>query len=391
MALNLTARLGLDGRAYEAGLSRAKRSAMRVGGAIKGHLAAAFGIGALVAITKNAAEFADKINDLARKTGVSTTKLQELNFAAVQSGTTIDNVTNSFLKIQDAQGKAMIGTKTYVEAFQRLGLSMTDVAQLSAVQIFEHLANRFQKAGASAQDLSDTFLVMGRAGKENIRLLTEGLAEMQKAAHESGAIIDKETIQHIADMKDEWAAFKTTMMPVFADIASAIMTATESVIFGLKAIWGSFNAGLKAGTKSLSDAVDSFKEGDILGAAHNAIMAPFRGATGQLSELSVHVDKYEDRKRKNKERREAKAESARRQKTGMRNFAKIDAMMREQESINKPITKASAPSVDSLARAGLFIGGRQNPLIGKADKQIAELNRVNAHLSSLNLQFQQKL
>ena len=391
MGLSLIAKLGLDGKAFDTGLSRAQQRTRRFGSAIKGQLAAAFGTAALVGMTKKSVEFADKVNDLARKTGVSTTKIQEFAFAAAQSGTSIDTVANSFVKIQDAQGKAMTGTLTTVEACQRLGFSMQEVQRMDAVTIFEQLARKFKDVKPTAQDVSDLFLIMGKSGKENFRLLTEGLEDMQQAAHKAGAIMDKETLQQVADMKDEFAAFMQTMMPAFTKIATFAMDAAENVTFGLKTIWQAFSDGFMATVEGLGNAYDLLMEGKFSQAAKEFAKSGsgFNFLDKASDALVDQTNKFEERQSSKEQRRIAKADAAHRQAAGLQQFERLQTLLDKQQGVST--NKISKPAVDAMAKMGLFVGGRQDPILKKADRQISELEKANGQLAVLNKQIQNKL
>lgn len=391
MGLSLIAKLGLDGKAFDTGLSRAQQRTRRFGSAIKGQLAAAFGTAAIGAMVKKSVDFADKVNDLARKTGVSTTKIQEFAFAAAQSGTTLETVANSFVKIQDAQGKAMIGTLTSVEAFQRLGFSMEEVQRMDAVTIFEKLARKFKEVKPTAQDVSDLFLIMGKSGKENFRLLTEGLEDMQRAAHELGAVMDKETVQQIADMKDEFAAFMQTMMPTFAKISTFAMDAAENVTFGLQTIWNAFKDGFMGTVEGMGKAWNNLIKGDFIGAAKEfgKSTTGFNFIDKASDELVDATDKYEVREKAKRDRRRAKADAAHKQAVGLQQFERLQTLLDKQQGTAK--SAAIKPDVDQLAKMGLFIGGRQDPILKKADRQISELEKANFQLTALNQQVNRKL
>lgn len=388
MGLQLVAKLGLDGKAFDSGLSRARQKTRAFGSAIKGQLAAAFGTAAIVGMTKKAVDFADTVNDMARKTGATTDKIQEMAFAAAQSGSSLENVGKAFTKIQDSQGKAMVGTLGQVEAFQRLGFSMDDVSNMDAVEIFEQLGSKFSKVTPSAQDLSDILLIMGKSGKENFRMLTEGLSDMQKQAHDAGAVMDQETIQQIADMKDEFAAFMQTMMPVFAKFATFVMDATENVVHGVTAIWESMSQGFMATLEGMGNAWDLLMQGKILEAGKAVGGAIFKGMDTSADVLVDHTNKFIDRQSGKEARRRAKAEGAHRQAKGLQQFERLETLLENQEGKTKASKTAT---VDQMAKMGLFIGGRQDPILKKADKQIAEILKTNQHLVSINNQISHRL
>ena len=263
---------------------------------------------------------------------------------------------------------------------------MDQISALSAVEIFEQLAMKFNQTVPSAQDLSDILLIMGKSGKENFRMLTEGLSDMQQQAHEAGAIMDQETIQQIADMKDEFAAFMQTMMPMFAKFATFAMDAAENVVHGLKAIWESFSQGLQTAAEEMSKVWGMFKEGDVLGAAAQVGKSVYKGMDKSADVLVDHTDQFIERQSAKEARRRAKAEAAHKQGVGLQQMERLETLLANQAG-----GKMKGPAVDSMAKMGLFIGGRQDPIIKKADKQIGELQKANETLMKLNQTVDKKL
>ena len=389
MGLNLIARLGLDGKAFDTGLARAQQRTRKFGGAIKGHLAAAFGSAAIIGMTKRAVDFADEINNLARKTGISTEKLQELSFAANLSGSSLKDVSVSMQRVLEAQSRLAKGNKTTEQSFKQFGLSPADAMTIGPAAMMEQAAKMSQQGEMTAERFAAFRDIFGaEAGVRNIRMMTEGLADMQKQAHSAGAIMDKETIQQIADMKDEFAAFMQSVMPSFAKFATFLMDTSENVVHGLSAIWDSFSTGFTHQIESMGKAWDKLWDGDVLGSLKQLTSGTVEGTEKGFETLMDHVDEFESRKKSKETRRRQKAESAERTGSTMQ---QVQQLLASQSAAKTTGGNAPASSVDQMARIGLFIGGRQDPIIKKANKQIQEIQQTNAYLQAMHKTIDRKL
>ena len=86
-------------------------------------IGAAAGLGALV--IKSAAT-ADELVETAEKMGITTTRLQELNYIAEQTGTGVDTMQSSMARlIRSLNDAEKEGTPT-AQAFEQLGVSVRD-------------------------------------------------------------------------------------------------------------------------------------------------------------------------------------------------------------------------------------------------------------------------
>ena len=104
MSLNLIARLGLDGKAFQTGLARAKGQTNQFAGGVKRQFVGMFGAAAIGIAIKKATDYADEINNLSRRLGVSTKALQEFNYAANLSGSDLKTVGTSLQRVQKVFG-----------------------------------------------------------------------------------------------------------------------------------------------------------------------------------------------------------------------------------------------------------------------------------------------
>ncbi len=111
-----------------------KKMIQGVGGVLKdlgkialGVVAAVAGIGAAIGKTVlDTAAASDSLVEMSLKTGVSVEKLQELSYIGKQVGVDTETVTGSMAKLIRNMDSARDGTGSAAEAFDLLGVSVTD-------------------------------------------------------------------------------------------------------------------------------------------------------------------------------------------------------------------------------------------------------------------------
>ena len=119
---SLLAKLGLDGTAFETGLKRSQSMAKGIGREISGSLAGMFAVDKIAEFGMKAIETAGKLNDLSTRLGVSVEFLQEMQYAAEQSGASLEDVAGAVEKISIARMKALSGDKASIELFDKMGI-----------------------------------------------------------------------------------------------------------------------------------------------------------------------------------------------------------------------------------------------------------------------------
>ena len=112
---SLIAKLGLDGTAFETGLKKSQSMAKGVGREISGALAGMFAVNKLVEFGSKAIETAGKLHDLSTRLGVSVEFLQEMQYAAEQSGGSLEDVAGAVEKISIARMKALAGDQATID------------------------------------------------------------------------------------------------------------------------------------------------------------------------------------------------------------------------------------------------------------------------------------
>lgn len=171
---------------------------------------------AVFGMTANAAAGADEINTLAKQTGLSTETIQKFQFASEQIDVSMDTLTGSMAKLTKNMSSAKDGSKTTKEAFEQLGIQITDNNgelrdnedvfndTIKALGRMENETERDAAAmklfGKSAQDLNP--LILGGA---------DALKELGQQAEDAGLILGQDSLDNLNSFSDAMDTFKATL------------------------------------------------------------------------------------------------------------------------------------------------------------------------------------
>lgn len=222
--------------------------------------------GAFIRVGKAAIDAADDMNDMAKRTGLSTETLSRLDYAAQQSGTSFETLSKSLGKFAKVQADAALGGKASAEAFERVGIAIknadgslraTDAVLLDIADKFAGLEDGAAKA-ALAQEL------FGKSGAELIPFLNqgrEGIEELTKEADKLGVTISGETAQAADNFNDSLNKMRNAgkgvvnqlineVMPTLAYLTEDFLSTAEStglLDFAVAALSVTFKSFLTAG------------------------------------------------------------------------------------------------------------------------------------------------
>jgi hypothetical protein len=142
-----------------------------------GALAPIATIGGLGALVGRTIELGDSMNDMSQRTGVSVESLARFRKAAATSGTDIDAVAKSLVKLSKGLYEtAQTGKGPASEALQTLGISATDAAGKlkTADQVTLEIANKFKTMPDGIEKTALAMQLFGKSGADMIPMLNEG-------------------------------------------------------------------------------------------------------------------------------------------------------------------------------------------------------------------------
>jgi hypothetical protein len=198
----LMAFLGMNPSGFNSGVDQAGKKVRSFEGVLsgmKGKLAAAFSIGAIVAAGKAVADTMGVLADTAENLNVTTDQLQGLGFMAKQVGLDLGDVSAALGKLSAIQADFVSGgaSDEVKDKLKALGFATPDQADaMNAAEFFEAISKGAQ---ASSEGLTAALQMLGRAGPKFQAVMRGvagiGLSGAVEASREAGGLISQEDIQ----------------------------------------------------------------------------------------------------------------------------------------------------------------------------------------------------
>ncbi|KRD71452.1 phage tail tape measure protein [Lysobacter sp. Root96] len=202
---------------FETDSKRAEKRVKELEKAIDGFakkLGTAVGVGAaaavtaLVSVTTQAINYADQLDEMSARLGISTEKLSGLGYAAKLSGLDLDSLGSAFPKLSKNLAAALDPTSKQAELFKALGVAVTDgVGKLREVEdVLPDLADRFKTLDDDTMEAALAMELFGKSGAEMLEFLnrgSDGLAELEARAAQLGIVVGQDTAEAAGQFKDE--------------------------------------------------------------------------------------------------------------------------------------------------------------------------------------------
>jgi len=200
--LKLIGEIALDGSGWKKGMDDVKNETSAFSsaiGALKGKIAAAFTVGAVVAFAKKVNDYAMEINHLAEQYHLTAEEAQRLMKAAGRIGVEAETAANAVFRLADARRKAAEGDLDKRAMFAKYGISMRELqnSELDAFRFAQQFAKGLEEVGVNAQTDADMLELVGIRG---VRIL--GIME-QIALQGKIKIIDQEDLDIIRQFNIE--------------------------------------------------------------------------------------------------------------------------------------------------------------------------------------------
>lgn len=197
---------------------------LKVGVAITGPLAAS-----ALAFSK----MGDEINKASQRTGVGVEALSALKYAAERSGASFEDLQTGLKKMQNALFEAEDGNDAAIKSFASLGLTISDLKNLSPEEQFSKIAERLsqvQDAGARAAISMELF---GKGGTTLLPLILEGsdgIAKLTARAKELGLVMSSEDAQAATKFGDALADVFKQLSAITFQVGSAVARALQPFV-----------------------------------------------------------------------------------------------------------------------------------------------------------------
>lgn len=285
----------LDPEATSAGQSAGLNIAGGIGTALKGATtviaaSTAAVTGAVIKGTSDLAAYGDNIDKMSQKMGMSAEAYQEWDAVMQHSGTSMETMKASMKTLANA-------AETGSDAFEALGISQEDIANMSQQELFEATITALQNVEDETQRTYLAGKTLGRGATELGALLNtsaEDTQAMRDRVHELGGVMSDEAVKNAAAFQDNLQDMQTAISGVGRGLVSELLPGMNLIMEGFTSlIIGEEGATetMSAGFASLFESIGGISETivSMLSEMLPGIIESIAGMLPQLIEMATSL------------------------------------------------------------------------------------------------------
>lgn len=266
----------------------------------------AIGVGAAMwGAASKGADYADRLDDLSRTTGMSTDALQELRYISGSVGADFDGIATAAEMLTKNIG---IMSPTTKKALEDLGVSVVDTAGKvrPTADIFRDVVDALGKIEDPTQRAAAASELFGRQYKPVLELVgtsKEKWDDLAKAAHDAGVVIGEEDVKAAASFKEEqnkvnmaletfWNTLGLAVMPLLRELPgllNEVKPAIEAIAWVLRNALAFSHLSKMGGKLVMGDVAGAQKEWD-LGMTISQGTAAQAATAGSTSNVTVNIN-----------------------------------------------------------------------------------------------------
>jgi hypothetical protein len=260
-----------------------------------GVLAGYFAVRAVTSFFNSTVEGMANVARVSGYLGISTNALEELRYAALKSGVSLDTLDDSLKELQIRAVDAKSGTGEAAEAFQYLGMSSTDAngRMREPLELLDEVADRLKTLPTQSERIWVLDSMLGDQGAEMLKMLeggSKGLQEMRLEAKALGISLDKDAANSAKEFSETMVKLKTGLEAFIRPLVSALLPALKGFAHIASSLGGMLSK-VSSSTTILQTAFASL--GVVLGiiAIKSVIaFAPFFGLALLVAGLVLVID-----------------------------------------------------------------------------------------------------
>jgi hypothetical protein len=185
------------------------------------------------------AKAGDEVQKMALRTGFATETLSELRYALSICGSDLSAMDTATRRMSQAIVQANEGMATYARAFDRIGLSVSDLMGLKPEDQFWTIA--YALAGVEDQAIKAATAqdIFGRSGTQLLPLLAEGADGIQKLrdeAHKLGIVFSQEAADKAAELNDAFTRLGDSISGLKYQLGEALAPALTNIADKITAV-----------------------------------------------------------------------------------------------------------------------------------------------------------
>lgn len=210
-----------------------------------------------VSAASEVASYGDNIDKMSQKMGISAEAYQEWDFVMQHCGTSMESLKSSMKTLATAAENGS-------DAFERLGISQEDIANMSQEDLFGATIEALQQVDDETERTYLASQLLGRGATELgplLNMTAEETAEMKDQLHELGGVMSDEDVKAAAAFDDQLQDMQTAFTSIKRGMMSDFLPALTDVADGLTDIFtGNYDQGVDKISEGIDQIVAKFSE-----------------------------------------------------------------------------------------------------------------------------------
>jgi len=162
----------------------------------------------LAEFTRSGASYADTVNTMAKKTGLTTETIQELMYTAELTDVSVETMTGAMTKLEKSMASAAKGSGDAAAHFKKFGIQIKndDGSYRKLVDVFNDTIAALGTVSDEVERDTIAMSLFGKSAKELnplIKTSKEDLEAFTQAAHDSGYILTDEVLGQYQQFDDQ--------------------------------------------------------------------------------------------------------------------------------------------------------------------------------------------
>ena len=210
-----------------------------------------------VSAASEVASYGDNIDKMSQKMGISAEAYQEWDFVMQHCGTSMESLKSSMKTLATA-------AENNSEAFERLGMSQEDIANMSQEDLFGATIEALQQVEDETERTYLAGQLLGRGATELgplLNMTAEETADMKEQLHELGGVMSDEDVKAAAAFDDQLQDMQTAFTGIKRGMMSDFLPVLTDVADGLTDIFtGNYDQGVDKISEGIDQIVGKFSE-----------------------------------------------------------------------------------------------------------------------------------
>lgn len=192
-------------------------------------------VGGLAAVAVSAGKAADELITTSNKTGLSTTALQELEYAARFVDVEVETMTDSMFRLTKNMDQARKGTGKQAEAFKKLNVRITntDGSLRDSKDVWAETIDALGAVANESERDAMAYQLFGRSAQELNPLIKAGGKELKRLGQEAkdlGIVMGEDHVTALGKFDDSMQKLQASLLGAKNQLAVALTPALEKLI-----------------------------------------------------------------------------------------------------------------------------------------------------------------